>query len=409
MSSEPNRVACRFCGVRIPEHNAVIHEARCERMRGQNRTSSYFGVPDIGPSRADTNQSEFASPVHPMISLSNTSHDSNTSPPPYTVSSCPNCTYMNDDSATVCVMCQSPLGVNVSPRPSDIIDISDDSESLETHLPSDVTSCPNCTYLNNSLTSTCAMCQSSLPSRCEPPSSCITCPRCTYAHNVPHSNFCAMCSTPLRRQTQRPSPPQRNSVLTGAAVGGAVGLGLSYLRGGNPIAGAVAGAGVGALAGSLYDEDAGVPAPAPVPRRYNRQYQRQPRCRRTRHLFDEDDNDFVPFQDMMMPFPGEVFYQMVIHGPNPQQQESLQDMSYEEMLHRFPGNVPQPADSNTIRSLPTYNIQENQPSSNCSICLCDFQPGEEAKMLQCLHSFHSNCIDTWLHQSGTCPICKTTI
>lgn len=408
MSSEPNRVVCRYCGVRIPEHNAVIHEARCERMAGRHHTASYIDIADnIDPSIVDISQNESPSPVQPMVSnsLRNMSRNSNTSPPD-PLASCPNCTYMNDSNAAVCAMCQSSLKGNVAPRPVEIIDISDDSESPAAQMPSDVASCPNCTYLNNSDASTCAMCQSPLSARREPSSSCITCPRCTYAENAPNSNFCSMCSAPLR-PIQRQPPSQRSSILTGAVVGGAVGMGLSYIRGGNPIAGAVAGAGVGALAGSLYEEDTAIPASPP--RRNNRHHRGHSRpCRRVRHPFDDED-DFFPFQDMMMPFPGEAFYQMVIQGYNVQQDENLQDMSYEEMLQRFPGNVPQPADSYTIRSLPSYTIQENQPSSNCSICLCDFQPGEEAKRLHCLHSFHSNCIDTWLQQSGTCPICKTKI
>ncbi|XP_065877072.1 E3 ubiquitin-protein ligase SDIR1-like isoform X2 [Euphorbia lathyris] len=42
----------------------------------------------------------------------------------------------------------------------------------------------------------------------------------------------------------------------------------------------------------------------------------------------------------------------------------------------------------------------------CSICLEQVKRGELVRSLPCLHQFHSNCIDPWLRQQGTCPVCK---
>ncbi|XP_051116362.1 E3 ubiquitin-protein ligase SDIR1-like [Andrographis paniculata] len=42
----------------------------------------------------------------------------------------------------------------------------------------------------------------------------------------------------------------------------------------------------------------------------------------------------------------------------------------------------------------------------CSVCLEQVNVGELIRTLPCLHQFHVNCIDPWLRQQGTCPVCK---
>ncbi|PUZ41705.1 hypothetical protein GQ55_9G525800 [Panicum hallii var. hallii] len=42
----------------------------------------------------------------------------------------------------------------------------------------------------------------------------------------------------------------------------------------------------------------------------------------------------------------------------------------------------------------------------CSVCLEQVAVGDLLRSLPCLHQFHVNCIDPWLRQQGTCPICK---
>ncbi|CAK9135637.1 unnamed protein product [Ilex paraguariensis] len=42
----------------------------------------------------------------------------------------------------------------------------------------------------------------------------------------------------------------------------------------------------------------------------------------------------------------------------------------------------------------------------CSVCLEQVIVGELIRSLPCLHQFHANCIDPWLQQQGTCPVCK---
>lgn len=67
---------------------------------------------------------------------------------------------------------------------------------------------------------------------------------------------------------------------------------------------------------------------------------------------------------------------------------------------------------------------EDEEPDCCSICLGEFQPGEQQDFLQCSHRFHSECLKNWLrakpdHQdedvhysnfrSKDCPVCRRPI
>ncbi|KAH7365666.1 hypothetical protein KP509_18G040500 [Ceratopteris richardii] len=65
-------------------------------------------------------------------------------------------------------------------------------------------------------------------------------------------------------------------------------------------------------------------------------------------------------------------------------------------------------------SLPILQYDEELASTcddaQCSVCLSDYQMGEKIQMLPaCKHVFHMQCIDKWLANNVTCPICRTSI
>lgn len=45
----------------------------------------------------------------------------------------------------------------------------------------------------------------------------------------------------------------------------------------------------------------------------------------------------------------------------------------------------------------------------CGICMLDYEEGDILRTLPCLHFFHRDCVDRWLLEHKTCPVCKTPI
>eukprot|EP01084_Bolivina_argentea_P291194 500457_1 len=59
---------------------------------------------------------------------------------------------------------------------------------------------------------------------------------------------------------------------------------------------------------------------------------------------------------------------------------------------------------NRRHSEPINNINEN---NECTICLCEYSNDESKTVLPCMHVFHRYCINIWIRQHKTCPICRT--
>ncbi|XP_053130544.1 E3 ubiquitin-protein ligase RNF43 [Hemicordylus capensis] len=45
----------------------------------------------------------------------------------------------------------------------------------------------------------------------------------------------------------------------------------------------------------------------------------------------------------------------------------------------------------------------------CAICLEEFSDGQELRIITCAHEFHRECVDLWLRQNQTCPLCMFNI
>lgn len=66
-----------------------------------------------------------------------------------------------------------------------------------------------------------------------------------------------------------------------------------------------------------------------------------------------------------------------------------------------------------IEILPIERFRPDQirteEQSICLICQFDYTEGEEFRRLPCLHHFHPECIDQWLLNRVSCPVCRLSV
>ena len=65
----------------------------------------------------------------------------------------------------------------------------------------------------------------------------------------------------------------------------------------------------------------------------------------------------------------------------------------------------QPVPACRLRQFP---LVEGEAESCCPICLCTTEH-QQVKQLPCGHTYHPSCIDHWLGQNHTCPVCRHSL
>ncbi|XP_033150988.1 protein goliath [Drosophila busckii] len=53
--------------------------------------------------------------------------------------------------------------------------------------------------------------------------------------------------------------------------------------------------------------------------------------------------------------------------------------------------------------------EKDLDSDCCAICIESYRPSDIIRILPCNHEFHKNCIDPWLIEHRTCPMCKLDV
>uniref|UniRef100_A0A8C6YGT5 Ring finger protein 149 n=1 Tax=Naja naja TaxID=35670 RepID=A0A8C6YGT5_NAJNA len=67
-----------------------------------------------------------------------------------------------------------------------------------------------------------------------------------------------------------------------------------------------------------------------------------------------------------------------------------------------------------IAQLPVYTLKDEDKcwaidTENCAICIENYKAKDTVRLLPCKHIFHKLCIDPWLLEQRTCPMCKLDI
>ncbi|XP_070607120.1 E3 ubiquitin-protein ligase RNF149 isoform X2 [Erythrolamprus reginae] len=67
-----------------------------------------------------------------------------------------------------------------------------------------------------------------------------------------------------------------------------------------------------------------------------------------------------------------------------------------------------------ISLLPLYTLKDEDKcwaidTENCAICIENYKAKDTVRLLPCKHIFHKQCIDPWLLEQRTCPMCKLDI
>jgi hypothetical protein len=75
-------------------------------------------------------------------------------------------------------------------------------------------------------------------------------------------------------------------------------------------------------------------------------------------------------------------------------------------------------DADAIAALPEFAYRKEEEAAGdeeaeereCAVCLGALAEGEAARLLPlCMHVFHRGCVDVWLGERSTCPVCRAEV
>lgn len=55
---------------------------------------------------------------------------------------------------------------------------------------------------------------------------------------------------------------------------------------------------------------------------------------------------------------------------------------------------------------PVFMYQNQEEAASCSVCMEVFKKDDACRVMACAHTFHKQCIDTWLEDHAKCPLCR---
>ncbi|XP_026215960.1 RING finger protein 150a [Anabas testudineus] len=62
-----------------------------------------------------------------------------------------------------------------------------------------------------------------------------------------------------------------------------------------------------------------------------------------------------------------------------------------------------------VRTIKKGDKETESDFDNCAVCIEGYKPNDVVRVLPCRHVFHKHCVDPWLQDHRTCPMCKMNI
>lgn len=141
----------------------------------------------------------------------------------------------------------------------------------------------------------------------------------------------------------------------------------------------------------------------------------------------QDPDVFNPFQflqNYLQNRAGGANIQFVIENASPDQAGAFRIPSnsgdyfmgpgLEQLIQQLAENDPNrygtpPAAKSAVERLPNISVTKellDSDSSQCAVCMDDFEHGAKAKQMPCKHVYHPDCILPWLELHNSCPVCR---
>ncbi|KAI4988470.1 RING-H2 finger protein ATL67-like [Hordeum vulgare subsp. vulgare] len=83
--------------------------------------------------------------------------------------------------------------------------------------------------------------------------------------------------------------------------------------------------------------------------------------------------------------------------------------AYPTMLYSSPARAD---DDDVLQPAAAPSTGDSDPAlddTTCVVCLAEYADGDELRRLPgCRHAFHRQCVDEWLRQRPSCPLCRTS-
>ncbi|KAL6479737.1 hypothetical protein MHYP_G00107700 [Metynnis hypsauchen] len=90
--------------------------------------------------------------------------------------------------------------------------------------------------------------------------------------------------------------------------------------------------------------------------------------------------------------------------------QKIRDTSARDRSQRRLGDAAKKAISKLTTRTVKRGDKETDPDFNhCAVCIEGYQLNDVVRILPCKHVFHKMCVDPWLNEHCTCPMCKLNI